>query len=159
MCALTAAANIDHERAGFTAGGSYEVTNTEKIFHGALVLLDQDSGRLRNLDDLSGTNDVFLGIAIPRTESVTGDTAALPIVECPVDESGLIHKNVAVTGASAISDQGAAVYATDENTFTLTPTTNIGSIGWVKRHVSGTTCDVQTFTPNQYRANQDLGQV
>lgn len=159
MCALTAAANYSTRRQGITAGDSYQVLNTEKIYNGALVLLDQDSGYLRNVDDLSGTNDLFVGIAIPRDESVTGDTSASPVVECPVDESGLTLEGVAVTGAAAVTDNGAPVYATDENTFTLTATSNIGSIGSVKRWITGTTCDVQLFTANQYRANQDIGQV
>lgn len=46
-----------------------------------------------------------------------------------------------VTGASAAS-VGAIVYASDDNTLTLTASTNV-PVGAVARHISGTTCVVE----------------
>lgn len=46
-----------------------------------------------------------------------------------------------VTGASAAS-VGAIVYATDDNTLTLTASTN-APVGYVSRHVTSTTCIVE----------------
>lgn len=46
-----------------------------------------------------------------------------------------------VTGASAAS-VGAIVYASDDNTLTLTASTNV-PVGYVHRHVTSTTCIVE----------------
>ncbi|MGB5063527.1 MAG: capsid cement protein [Candidatus Competibacter sp.] len=46
-----------------------------------------------------------------------------------------------VTGASAAS-AGAVVYASDDNTLTLTAGTN-PPVGYIHRHVNGTTCIVE----------------
>ena len=46
-----------------------------------------------------------------------------------------------VTGASAAS-VGAIVYASDDNTLTLTASTNV-PVGYVARHVTSTTCVVE----------------
>lgn len=50
---------------------------------------------------------------------------------------------LAVTGATAVTDQGSIVYATDDNTFTLTP--GGSAIGEVVQWVSGTNCYVRIY--------------
>lgn len=125
---------------------SHEVTNATTIYGGALVG-KTTAGRLSNWSDTAGL--LFMGFA---TRRAVGDTSASPPVECSVDESGQCFQKVAVTGASAQTNEGELVYATDENTFSLTPTTNVGPIGYVVRWYTSTTCDVQLYTPEEYRA-------
>ena len=131
---------------------SYVVENAAVIYHGALVGLDIVTGRLQpwNSDSVSLK---FRGVATPQDDSVTG--VAGTTVECPVDEGGMILHNVGVTGASAQANVGDLVYATDDNTLTLTATTNVGAIGEVVRYITGTSCDVRLWTPAEYRAQED----
>lgn len=132
---------------------SFKILNAEVIYNGALVTLDLQDGYLRNLEDTSGTNDRFCGIAIPKTNSVTGDTSASPVVECPVSIGGCVLEKVAVTGASAVTNTGDPVFATDENTLTLSSTSNLKKVGVVLRWYSSTTCDVGLFSMYEYLAN------
>ena len=149
--ALTAAQRWNIKPRGWGSDvASFKVLNSEVIYHGALVLLDKQDGYLRNLEDASGTDDRFCGIAIPKTASVTGDTGASPVVECAVDISGVTLEKVAVTGASAVTNTGDSVFATDENTLTLTQTTNLKKIGIVTRWYSSTTCDVKLVSMMEY---------
>jgi hypothetical protein len=48
---------------------------------------------------------------------------------------------LSVTGVASADDVGQTVYASDDDTFTLTSTSN-SSIGKVARWISGTTCVV-----------------
>jgi len=139
-------------RGGGIKRNSYPVETSEQIYYGAIVGLDRNTGRIQNLDENSNLLD-FIGVAIPENNSVTGISAGT--VECPVDESGLILEQVSVTGVAAQGSVGELVYATDENTFTLTATSNRGAIGRVVRWYSGTTCDVELHTPMSYRAQED----
>ena|SRR3990167_436341 len=152
--ALTAATRWNIKPRGWGSDvASFKVLNAEVIYHGALVVLDKQDGYLRNLEDTSGTDDRFCGIAIPKTASVTGDTAASPVVECPVDISGVTLEKVAVTGVTAVTNTGDEVFATDENTLTLTDTSNLSKIGIITRWYSGTTCDVKLVSMMEYFAN------
>jgi hypothetical protein len=46
-----------------------------------------------------------------------------------------------VVGVTAVTDEGATVYASDDDTFTLTATGN-SAIGKITRYISGTTVEV-----------------
>ena len=48
---------------------------------------------------------------------------------------------LSVTGVTAVTDEGSTVYASDDDTFTLTSTSNT-AIGKVTRYISGTTVEV-----------------
>lgn len=147
--ALSAAVRYENRGRGIQ---SYVVENSEVIYYGALVGLDINTGRLQQWDTDSNLLK-FRGIATPNDSSVTGNSAGT--VECPVDESGRILEQVTVTGVSGQQHVGELVYATDDNTFTLTATTNVGAIGEVVRWYSSTTCDVRLWTPAEYRAQED----
>jgi hypothetical protein len=120
------------------------------IYHGALVVIDKATGTppaegvLKNLDDLSGTLDWFVGVARPSTNYVTGDGST---VWCPVDTSGSTIVHVAVTGVAGKPNIGDLVYATDENTLTLSSASNIKAVGVVDRYYGTTYIDVKLFTP------------
>jgi len=69
-----------------------------------------------------------------------------------VDISGVILHRISVAGSSD-ANVGDLVYATDENTYTMTATTGNGAVGWLSRFDAGTTADVKLFTPGEYRAH------
>lgn len=80
-------------------------------------------------------------------------------------EGDVIQESLTVTGVSSRADVGKAVYATDNQTFTLTPTdaTSIPA-GYVCYWRTGTTCDVCFFSLDAQvkmakprRARLDLG--
>lgn len=137
------------------------ITAATRIYDGALVAIAA-AGALENWSGdtaTSGNTSFFLGVA--RITEQTGVSAAAGEskvgttaldVEAAVDISGIILKGVTVAGSSA-SQVGNRVYASDENTFTVTATPGAAAIGWVSRFVTGTTCDVHLFTPGEYRAH------
>lgn len=138
---------------------SYPVQNAEVIYKGAFVGIESigvTTGRLINWSSASSAVD-WIGIADPTANSVTGNSGGT--VECPVIQGPVTLVGVTVTGVNSADDVGDAVYATDENTMTLSATSNVGSIGWVSRWYSSTTCDVTLFSPNEYRGVDDKGQV
>lgn len=78
--------------------------------------------------------------------SATGDTSATPPTETGISILPQILRSVAVTGASAQSDLMSPVYATDNQTLTLTrPADDAEVVGVVQKWHTGTTCDVLIF--------------
>jgi len=145
---------------------AYIVKTSEVIYPGALVGVDPNSGYLQAWDSDSAAIR-FLGLAEPRLvpttlgvtpSSVTGNTAATEPPETDVNESGVILESIAVTSAAQTS-VGAPVYASDDNTFTVSATSNVGAIGRLVRFVSASDCDVELFTPAEYMGVDDAGQV
>lgn len=124
---------------------SAKVANAAQIYAGAVIGLKAD-GYADNWDAVTGTT--LLGIA---QNTVLGDTGATPLPEVEVATDGRILERVAVTGVTAIASTGDLVYATDENTFTLTGTSNGGAIGYIVRWHSSTSCDVKLFTPSEFK--------
>jgi hypothetical protein len=164
--ALTAPARYSNRvGASLTGQNPYRVKNAVRIYHGALVGIDPNSGYIQNWSSGSAALIKFLGLAMPLENSVLGDTAASPIVECPVNESGQILEGVTVAGAvaplggGATGRPGVPVYATDENTFTVTATSNVGAVGRLVRCTSAGVGDVQLFSPMEYLALESLGKV
>jgi len=101
------------------------------IYEGAAVG-DNGSGLARPLVAL----DPFMGFAQRKADNSGGAASAIKV---QVRTKGLIE--LTVVGASSAADVGEAVYASDDDTFTLTSTNNT-PVGKVHRHVSGTTCVV-----------------
>lgn len=160
--ALTAPARYGN-RIGesLTGQNSYVVKNLQKIYHGALVGIEPGQGMLQNWTSASATVLRFLGVAMPKANSVTGNVLGITTeaqVECPVNESGIVLEDVTVAGATQ-DDVGDPVYATDENTFTMSATSNVGAVGRLVRFTSAGKGDVQLFTPAQYLALESLGKV
>ncbi len=137
------------------------ITAAAVIYDGALVAIAA-AGALVNWTNATGEDHFFLGLAriteqtgvsAAAGESKTGVTALT--VEAAVDVSGVILKGISVTGASA-ANRGNLVYASDENTFTMTATGGADPVGWLSRFITGTTADVKLFTPGEYRAHRAL---
>lgn len=127
---------------GYQSYGDFLVTSGVKIYQGALVALEFGTGTIDNLNDEPG--HVYIGRAQPSAASVTGDGSS---VTCPVLLDGAqLLPSATVTGASAATDNLEPVYATDEDTLTLSrPADDAAVVGVVLRHVSGTSCDVLMF--------------
>lgn len=135
------------ERTVRNGGQPYVLTNAVVVYRGSLIGLVRSTGRATKWSDTAGLD--FLGFA---DKGATGDTSASPPVDVLVDDSGKVLENVAVTGASAITDNGDWVYAADDGSFTLTPTTNVKAIGVILKWHTSTTCTIRLFTPEEYAA-------
>src|SRR5688572_1318353 len=107
------------------------VIATDIIYEGAAVG-DNGSGYMRPL--VSG--DPFRGFALKKADNAAG---AAGDIKVHLQTEG--RAPLPVAGASALTDVGKAVYATDDDTFTLTA--GGSRIGYVKRWVESTTCIVQ----------------
>lgn len=101
-------------------------------FEGAAVGA-HSSGNVRPL--VAG--DKFRGFARAKADNSGGVSGAAHV---DVRECGLI--SLPVTGATGAVDVGKAVYASDDNAFTLTKGTN-SFVGYVSRSEGGTQCLVE----------------
>jgi hypothetical protein len=103
------------------------VVAADIIYQGAAVG-DNASGLARPLV----AADPFRGFAVAKADNsdgVAGD------VKVTVETIGKVVLNV--VGVTGVADVDSAVYASDDDTFTLTSTSN-SLIGEVVRHISGT---------------------
>lgn len=103
---------------------------TDIIYEGAAV--GDSSGNARPL--VGG--DAFIGFCRERCDNSAGAAGAKKV---KLIERGKIQ--LSVTGVSSSDNIGATVYATDDDTFTLTAS-GASSIGKVARWITGTTCIV-----------------
>jgi len=107
------------------------------------VAYNVSTGALENMDTGDNLQPVGLGRGDVNGNSsnTTGDGAIKHVIEC-----GVVRKSMTVTGVSSAADKGKLVWATDNNTFTLTRQDAGLPIGIVKEWVSSTTCHVQIFS-------------
>lgn len=118
-----------------------DIIAADIVYEGAAVGESSSSGTGRPL--VAG--DVFLGFCIAKTDNASGSASAKQI---RVRQKGTVK--LAVTGVSGVADVGATVYASDDDTFTLSSTSNT-AIGKIVRHVSSTTVMVR-FEAAQVRS-------
>ena len=105
--------------------GEYPVIASDIIYEGAAVG-ENGSGYARPLT----AGDVFLGFAEKKADNSSGAAGAINV---RVIEKGKIKASIASLAITANDRQ--AVYMSDDNTFTLTATSN-SLIGYVARWVS-----------------------
>jgi hypothetical protein len=111
----------------------YPVVADDIIYQGAAVGED-DAGRARPLQ----AGDVFLGFADVKADNAGGAAGEVTVL---VKKRGNVH--LPVTGAAAVTvNDRPAVYAADDDTFTLTSTSN-SLIGYVSRFLSSGQCVVE----------------
>lgn len=111
----------------------YPVLAADIIYEGAAVG-ENGAGFARPL--VAG--DAFLGFAERQADNSDGSAGEIDV---SVKKRGSVV--VDVVGVSAItSNDRPAVYASDDDTFTLTATSN-SLVGYVSRWISGTTCVVE----------------
>ncbi len=108
------------------------MVDNDIIYDGAAV--GDSSGLARPL--VGG--DGFMGFCIEQADN-TGPGHAAGAINVKVKSRGVVTLNVA--GVSSADDYGAIVYATDDDTFTLTASGG-SAIGRVFRWKAGTTCQV-----------------
>jgi len=104
------------------------------IYAGAMVG-DDASGYARGL--VAG--DPFRGHAVEQVTAVSAGDHNVKV------RKGVYRLQVAVTGGSAVTDVGAMVYGSADNTYTLTKGSNT-PVGRVVRWVTSTTCLVEFCT-------------
>ena len=126
-----------------------EIVNTDRVFGGSYVMLGSfdhatvaDRGRVQAWNDEEG--------AIPFCFSIKGDTTGDTTVADPPDSNldifPRIIKGLAVAGlAGAVTDISRLVYATDDNTFTITPPALASPLGIIVASVSAAAADVLFF--------------
>ncbi len=101
---------------------------SDTVYEGAAVGESSSAGTGRPL--VAG--DTFLGFSIAKAANESGAAGAVNI---RVSEKGRVE--LSVTGVTGIADLGATVYADDDDSFTLTNSSN-STIGKIVRWVSGT---------------------
>lgn len=116
------------------------VIASDIIYEGAAVG-DNASGYMRPL----AAGDEFRGFAVANVDNSTGSAGDKRV---KLRRQGIV--SLAVTGATAVTDVGKPVYASDDATFTLTPTAS--EIGTVAKWVTSTTCLVY-FKASQLKDN------
>jgi hypothetical protein len=103
---------------------------SDTVFAGAAVGDSSGNGR-----PLVG-GDAFMGFATEKCANEGGSAGDKRIKLRPKG-----YVKLAVTGVASADDHGVTVYATDDDTFTLTPS-GASSIGKVHRWIASTTCIV-----------------
>jgi len=101
------------------------------IYEGAAVGESSTTGTFRPL--VAGDN--FAGFATRKADN-TAVGAAAGDVNVNVKQKGKIQ--LSVTGVTGVTDEGSTVYASDDDTFTLSSTGN-SAIGKIIRYVTSTT--------------------
>ena len=98
------------------------VIASDIIYEGSAVGESTTTGTFR---PLAGA-DTFRGFCVRRADNASGSASAIKV---RVIEQGLVQ--LTVTGVDNANDVDAAVYASDDDTFTLTSTTTNTQIGKV----------------------------
>jgi len=103
----------------------FGVSATTVVYEGAAVGLNPATGLARPV----ATGDIFAGFAEAKADNSAGAAGAINV---RVKDEGKVI--LAISGV-AITDIGKAVYATDDNTFTLTQGTGV-YVGRISRWIS-----------------------
>lgn len=139
----------------------FQVENSERVYEGGFNALrdlgNATSGNRGYLGAYTGAaGEIIVGEGLPIREpgvsetdgdwtfdgSVLGDTsAAVPPAQLQRLEAQL-YRNIAVTGVTSIADVMRLVYASDDNTLTLTPQTRPDPVGVVMRYRASGFADV-----------------
>lgn len=119
------------ELTGEAAFNDLPVIASDIIYEGSAVG-DNGSGLARPLVSA----DPFLGFAMTQCDNSAGAASAKNV---RVRSKG--YAQLTVVGVASAADVGESVYASDDDTFTLTASTH-GTIGKVARWISSTTCIV-----------------
>lgn len=125
----------------------YIIKNSEAMVVGGFAGLNRSTGLVEFMDDADDL--ISLGVVIGQSKGdntlLTGDGSTYGLVA----RSGIILSSVAVTGASAVTDNMKPVYCTDGQTLTLTKPTSGSPVGYVHLWRTSTTCDVYLYTPQE----------
>lgn len=110
------------------------VVASDIIYEGAAVTVAAGAANAAPLS----TGDVFVGFAMRRADNASGSAGD---INCRIAREGVI-RDLAVTGATAASAPGTAVYATDDDTFTTTASGGL-QIGKIVKGTGAALADVR----------------
>ncbi len=159
MAALTAYVDRRFRPGGFSWPQNWVVNNADVIFIGSFVgLPNPSSGGLTAKRGFVvpfsvQQNLMWVGVCVrtnyesttdQAANKVTGVSAGTPPPEAWTEGGPVVLEQYAVTGLSAQSDMGKAVFATSDNDLTLTQP-NVPSIGRVCYWYSASSADVLTY--------------
>lgn len=134
----------------------FQIKNAEALVVGGFVGLNLSTGKVEFMDDIDSLISLGYVVGAKDGDNVSGLTGDSGGTKYAVARSGEIIKNYSVTGASAVTDIGKAVYCTDGQTLTLTKPTAGKPIGYVVKWNTSTYCDIYLLTPYQQMiASQD----
>lgn len=108
---------------------------SDTVYAGAAVGESTTSGTYRPL----AGGDTFAGFCIEKCENETGAASAKRV---KLRQRGSVKLSVTGVSSAATGRSGATVYASDDDTFTLTATGG-SSIGKIQRWISGALCWVE----------------
>jgi hypothetical protein len=123
------------------------IKTSEPLTIGGLVSILTSSGRAEFSGDAVGL--IPAGIVVTAlggdnsAAGLTGNSGGTKSVVC---RGSVVVESVVVTGVASVADIGKAVYATDGQVMTLTPTSNTQPSGVIVRWRASTTCDVYLFS-------------
>lgn len=152
MAALTKKRTTKAKHGASSTTRSHEIVDTKKVFPGSLIALDTGTGQIQPWTGVA--TDIFAGYL-----DDDDDNGAEFILGTAVDprprglcREGDVLTDVPVTGASAITDVGKDVFATNDNPddITLTDPTTSKPIGVIVRFNSATSFEVQLKTLIEY---------
>lgn len=122
-----------HSANGLIPDRRMGLTLTAQVFHGSYLSKPAD-GHV----NVATATEAFAGIAMEKKLGGAADGD----VEVMTSREGLVLDNVA--GATDKSAEGALVFASDDDTLTLTASTNV-PIGRVEEFLAGTQCWVHYY--------------
>lgn len=149
-----ATANTIHETRPRAGRSAHIIANGVTVYAGMLAQLE--SGYLNHWDEAGAFRGLVLGEGIGHgvdNSAMLGNTSATPPPEARVDESGAVLKHLTLGGTPTQAKVGDLVYCADSSvsSMTMTDTTN-APVGILTRYRSATDCDVQLFTPSEWKA-------
>lgn len=152
--ALSAAVQRRYRPWGKSVVQNYRVANGDTIYIGSYVGMPGTKSLTSRRGYATTYRDVqtieYLGLAIgspfnlSTTNTIVGDTSASPVVQVTCETGPFIEEQRVVTGVSAQSDVGKAVYLTSDTDMTLTQSQGPAT-GRVEYWWSSTTCDVMNY--------------
>lgn len=138
MAALTKARTVDQRAVHNGIRTEVPAAASTTVYGGAFI------GRNGSYGRPLVAGDAFLGLCLEGVDNSadsTGGALGIPL------QSGMqiLH---AVTGVTGVADVKKLVYASDDNTLTLTAENN-SLVGVIEQHVSSTECWVTLFTQKE----------
>ena len=122
----------------------FVIKDSEALVLNALAALNVSTGKLEFMDDAASL--IPCGLVINASDGIVSHLTGSSTYNYKAVVRGGIVVRWAVTGASAITDIGKQVYATDGQTMTLTAPSCGLPIGRVVNWISSTTCDVYLYS-------------
>lgn len=134
MATLAADSKRDYDLSVTREEVDYNAVASDIIYEGAACTMASGADDIGPLN----TADVFVGFALRRTDNSSGAAGDKTV---RVATKGVL-RGLAVTSATANTAPGTAVFASDDDTFTLASTGNL-QIGTVRKGTGAGTADVR----------------